>query len=159
MHHALHYWTLAAEQQDSGAKKCLRDVADMIRANPDAGYWELFQRVYPEDVAKFRYHCGGQLDVKGTEGDDGPPNGGWVFGAFVINHNGPGVLVSKVIPNSPAKGAGLEVGDAIVRIDGQAVATADDFVRAIGAAGATVKIVVRNVRDGSHFEADVHLNK
>jgi TPR repeat protein len=58
MHHALHYWTLAAEQEDEMAHKCLVDVADMIRANPDAGYWELFQRVYPEDVAKFRSHSG-----------------------------------------------------------------------------------------------------
>jgi len=48
-----------------------------------------------------------------------------------------GVLVTGVIPQSPAAAAGIQVGDTIVAIDGQAVTTADAIqqiveVRAIG---------------------------
>ncbi|MGI8499541.1 MAG: HhoA/HhoB/HtrA family serine endopeptidase [Hassallia sp.] len=38
-----------------------------------------------------------------------------------------GVLVMRVLPNSPAAAAGMRLGDVIVQIDGQAVTTAEDL--------------------------------
>jgi hypothetical protein len=55
-----------------------------------------------------------------------------------------GVLVSKVVEDSPAAKAGLEVGDVLTRVDGQAVEEGFEVRRLIGGreAGETVAIEV-----------------
>jgi S1-C subfamily serine protease len=42
-----------------------------------------------------------------------------------------GVIVVKVLPNTPAANAGLRRGDVITQIDGQAVTTADQLQRLV----------------------------
>ena len=42
-----------------------------------------------------------------------------------------GVLVSKILSGLPAQKAGLEVGDLIVSVDGESVATSDDLIQAL----------------------------
>lgn len=59
-----------------------------------------------------------------------------------------GVLVSKVVEDSPAAKAGVEVGDVLTRVDGEGVEEVFDLGRLIGRkeAGATVNLEV--YRDG-----------
>jgi len=42
-----------------------------------------------------------------------------------------GVLVSKILSGLPAQRAGLQVGDLIVAVDGESVATSDDLIQAL----------------------------
>jgi len=57
---------------------------------------------------------------------------------------GAGILVSEVEEGSPAAGAGLEVGDVIVSVDGQKIAEATDVARALAGKkkGDVVPVVV-----------------
>ncbi|MGQ9866247.1 MAG: HhoA/HhoB/HtrA family serine endopeptidase [Pseudanabaenaceae cyanobacterium] len=56
-----------------------------------------------------------------------------------------GVLVTGVIPQSPAAAAGIQVGDTIVAIDGQAVTTADAIqqIVEVKAIGETLRLEVK----------------
>ena len=49
--------------------------------------------------------------------------------ALGVDH---GVLLSEVVENSPASGAGLKVGDVILKVDSQEISSADDISQAIG---------------------------
>lgn len=64
--------------------------------------------------------------------------------AYVIAPRIVGARVTAVLPNSPARRVGLEVGDVIVAIDGMAVRTPDDFAALTGGQ----RRVVLTVRDG-----------
>ena len=55
--------------------------------------------------------------------------GAWL-GAAVADGD-EGALLAKVVPGSPAEEAGLEPGDVVVGIDGEAVAGAEDLVNAV----------------------------
>ncbi|WP_428269813.1 Do family serine endopeptidase [Haliangium sp.] len=59
-----------------------------------------------------------------------------------------GVLVTRVIDQSPAARAGLEVGDIITRIDDKETRTAAHVVNAVGMAGSGKRVELRVLRDG-----------
>jgi hypothetical protein len=61
---------------------------------------------------------------------------------------GSGVLVSKVLPDTAAAAAGVQVGDLILAVDGEAVAGPGELARAVSAhePGTTVSLEV--LRDG-----------
>ena len=55
---------------------------------------------------------------------------------FVIESAGPGVRVSRVVPGSAADEAGLEAGDMLMVINGQAVDQPQEVIRMIRAIAA-----------------------
>ena len=58
------------------------------------------------------------------------------LGVFVIESAGPGVRVSRVAPGSAADAAGLEAGDVLMVINGQAVDQPQEVIRLIRAIAA-----------------------
>lgn len=59
-----------------------------------------------------------------------------------------GVMIGKVVDDSPAFRAGLEVGDIVTAIDGEAVASATDLLRAIRSQDHADTVVLEVWRDG-----------
>lgn len=59
-----------------------------------------------------------------------------------------GVMVTRIMPGSPAQGAGLEPGDVIVAVDGEAVKSADKFVSVIGSRSPGDRVTIEVNRDG-----------
>ncbi len=70
-----------------------------------------------------------------------------------------GVLVDQVLPDSPAKKAGLEQGDLITAFDGKPIKDPRDMAMAVAdtKAGASVKVTV--IRDGKEQTVDVAIGK
>jgi serine protease Do len=70
-----------------------------------------------------------------------------------------GVIVSQIQPNSPALGAGIKVGDVILKLNGREIADIQDlrFRLATLEVGGTVKLTI--LRDKRVFEVDVPLRE
>ena len=67
-----------------------------------------------------------------------------------------GVLVSKVLSGTPAREAGIMVGDLIVEIDGEPVSRSTDIRRQLhGKQGASVEVVI--IREGARMNIQVAL--
>jgi membrane-associated protease RseP (regulator of RpoE activity) len=67
-----------------------------------------------------------------------------------------GVLVSKVLSGTPARDAGIMVGDLIVEIDGEEVVRSSDIRRQLaGKQGSSVEVIV--VRDGARISIQIDL--
>ena len=65
-----------------------------------------------------------------------------------------GVIVSKVLPGTPAERAGVAVGDLIVSVAGSPIGTSDDLVESLtNKAGETFTVEV--VRDGERVDLEV----
>lgn len=63
-----------------------------------------------------------------------------------------GVLVGKVVAGSPAEEAGLRVGDVLTGLDGEAVASAVDVRRHVGALEDGEVVALELYRDGQRLE-------
>jgi hypothetical protein len=59
-----------------------------------------------------------------------------------------GVLVSRVLPGSPAEEAGIEVGDVLAAVDAAPVGSAAGLRRALGPRGASTAVELEVYRDG-----------
>jgi len=68
-----------------------------------------------------------------------------------------GAVVSGVQPGSPAEQAGIQPGDVIVGVGSQQVASPEDAVRAIRAAGKDHNLALRILRDGHSLFVAVNL--
>ncbi|HXW92814.1 MAG TPA: Do family serine endopeptidase [Terriglobales bacterium] len=68
---------------------------------------------------------------------------------------GNGVTIENVIPNTPAEGAGLKVGDTITSVDGKAVKNGDDLVSYIAGRKPGTKVTIGFVRDGKQQQVTV----
>ena len=81
----------------------------------------------------------------------------WFGSIPAFGSEGEGVLFSGVMPGSPAEKAGLQGGDRLIEIDGQAVRTLEDFTAILKAhaVGDTLQVVVD--RDGEPFTAALTL--
>ncbi len=60
-----------------------------------------------------------------------------------------GALVSRVLPESPAADAGIQVGDIIVRYDGVSVSTSSDLPPMVGSTQVGSSVEVEIIRDGN----------
>jgi hypothetical protein len=83
---------------------------------------------------------------------------GMVFGVRCSNrHDNNGVTVTYVFPDYPGARAGLEKGDVILEIDGQRIWDIQDYSNTVDAAGKTMNLKVRNVRNGQISNISVSL--
>ena len=88
----------------------------------------------------------GQTGQPGAEAQRGE------LGVFVIESAGPGVRVNRVAPGSAADEAGLEAGDVLMVINGQAVDQPQEVIRIIRAIAAGDMANLRIWRDGREQE-------
>lgn len=68
-----------------------------------------------------------------------------------------GALVSKIIPDSPAEGAGFEVGDIIVEFDGKEVGVSTDLPPMVGATRVDRRVDVGLIRKGKEIDLEVKI--
>ena len=90
------------------------------------------------------------LIANGAVGGDAKP---WI--GLNTQPSDDGLMVSRVMPNSPAEKAGLRRGDLITNIAGDTPKTLPDFYRklwSLGAAGATVPLDVQRDGQNQHFD-------
>jgi serine protease Do len=78
--------------------------------------------------------------------------------AFGLNQGG-GALVAEVTPGSPAAKAGIERGDIILALNGQAVSTPDDLSVRISETKPGTTVHLKISRDGQIRDADVTLGE
>jgi len=68
-----------------------------------------------------------------------------------------GAMVHSVLPDSPAKRAGIRPKDVIVSLDGKAVDSPDDLVHEITWRSPEAEVVLRVIREGESIDAKVRL--
>lgn len=68
-----------------------------------------------------------------------------------------GAFVGSVFWDSPAAKAGLRPGDLLISIDGEALASSNDLVRAVSGRNPNSTVVFKYLRDGKTLEAKVTL--
>ena len=59
-----------------------------------------------------------------------------------------GMLIQRVLPDTPAEKGGLQNGDLILKIDGRLVTNQEDFVNLINSSGGQVVLVVKKATSG-----------
>lgn len=70
-----------------------------------------------------------------------------------------GLLINRVVEDTPADEAGLEAGDVIIAVGGEEVSDAGDIGRALRDRDAGDRVAVRIVRDGSERTIDVEIEE
>ena len=75
-----------------------------------------------------------------------------------LDYRGEGVLVNRVVEDSPAYRAGLEKGDVIVSVEGRSVNSPDDLAQRIRAEGAGTEVSIRIYRDGERRTLSARLS-
>lgn len=98
-------------------------------------------------VAQIREHGQVERGWLGVQIQDVTPEIADAMG--LKGHNG--ALVSQVLPDSPAKGAGLKTGDVIAAVDGKTVEDPQDLARMIAQDPAGSKVKLSVWRDGKEI--------
>lgn len=70
-----------------------------------------------------------------------------------------GALISQVLPNSPAAEAGLEVGDIIVRFNGDEVSTSSDLPPLVGSSEVGTTVPVDIIRESNKRTLQVEIDE
>jgi serine protease Do len=78
--------------------------------------------------------------------------------SFGMNHPR-GALVAKVLDDSPAKAAGVNVGDVIVEFNGQEVMNSANLPPIVGSSKVGVKLPIGIIRNGREMEIKVRLEE
>lgn len=79
------------------------------------------------------------------------------FLGVAIDNADEGVTVAEVVAGSPADAAGLQTGDVLTAINGEAVANAESFVAAVQALAPGDAVTLDYTRDGENLSADITL--
>ena len=74
-----------------------------------------------------------------------------------MDYSGDGVLVSRVLPGSPAEEAGLKKGDIILSLGGHAVASPEDLARSVRSSRAGQTVALQIWRGGERRALQVKL--
>jgi serine protease Do len=75
-----------------------------------------------------------------------------------IDYDGDGVLISKVVDNSPAEHAGLKKGDVIIKVGGRKVTSPADLASAVRSMDVGESATIDIVRDGERESVRVKLS-
>ncbi len=75
-----------------------------------------------------------------------------------LDYRGEGVLVNRVVENSPAERAGIEKGDVIVSVDQRSVDSPEELANIVRAQGAGETVSIRIVRDGERRSLEARLS-
>jgi serine protease Do len=70
-----------------------------------------------------------------------------------------GVLISDVVPDSPAGKGGLKPGDILIEFDGKKMEAPADLQRAVGFAPPGTDVKVKVLRDGAEKSVDVKIGE
>ena len=72
-----------------------------------------------------------------------------------------GLIVAQVADDSPAEGAGIQVGDLLLALDGEAIRTQEAFVDDIRSRepGDEITLTIYRPEDGSEFDLEVTLGE
>jgi len=70
-----------------------------------------------------------------------------------------GILVMELIPGSPAEKAGLKVDDVVKKIDGDAIADVESFVKKMWTTKPDQQVKFTVIREGKEQEVNVTLGK
>ena len=87
------------------------------------------------------------------------PRPKWRFGVVVDTHDGRGLKIQSVFPDTPAAKAGLREGDVILSMNGRALESTYDFTRSIADSDGKLKIEVSTARTGKTETLSVTLDK
>lgn len=107
------------------------------------------------------------LDGNGNPGGPPMPNPGKGprFGVVVAEVPGMGLVITRVVPDSPATRCffggqkyRLEAGDRITRVNGQKITSEASFAKAIRSSGRKMSIRVSDPSKGTHFDFTTTLN-
>ncbi|HTT28590.1 MAG TPA: PDZ domain-containing protein [Solirubrobacteraceae bacterium] len=97
-------------------------------------------------------------------GSSSPPSAGSVsnqpeawLGIDVTNSPYGGVMVTNVVPGSPAYWAGMEAGDVITKVNGQQVATPSDLKNVVAGLHPGQRVMVRFEGSGTTYNAQIRL--
>ena len=77
--------------------------------------------------------------------------------AFFKAPHGTGILVNKVMKDTPAEKAGIQAGDVIVSVDGEEISRPGDIGRALRGHEEGEKVSVKVLRDGSERTLEVEI--
>jgi membrane protease YdiL (CAAX protease family) len=80
------------------------------------------------------------------------------FGVYGETHQD-GCLVTKVVPNTAADTAGLQIGDVVITLDGDPVADMRSLTQAVRTKQVGQKVVVEFIRRGKTHQVDAILKK
>jgi serine protease Do len=81
------------------------------------------------------------------------------LGAYFGAPDGKGVLVTEVLPDTPAEKAGLKAGDVITRVEGKTIDTTSDLRENLRSKSATGEVALSILRRGSAMTVRVKLPK
>lgn len=76
------------------------------------------------------------------------PGPSYFLGVKYTHNGGDGVLITGVVPGSPAEKVGLENGDVILTVNGNAITGGFDFKRALDNSGGVARLRIRDCRTG-----------
>lgn len=76
-----------------------------------------------------------------------------------LNYNGQGVLIRRVVQDSPAERAGFERGDVIVKVGSRSVSTPDQLAELVRSTPAGKPVAIELMRDGQRKVLDVTLDE
>lgn len=79
--------------------------------------------------------------------------------AFNLENGLAGVLVTRVIEDSPAEGAGLKSGDIVLEVDGSAVRSASELRNRVGMKAIGEKVQLKFLRNGDEKTVDVKVGE
>ena len=78
---------------------------------------------------------------------------------FGLETSESGVLITEVVPDTPAEKSGIQRGDIVLEIDGESVETASEFMNIIAGTDPGTRISLLLIRDGSQRFLDVTLDQ
>lgn len=103
---------------------------------------------------------GVELDITGVPRPFELPLTGRISDAGLLSPSEPGATITAFAErSSPARDAGLKIGDRIVQFNGQQVVDADALIRLIGEADVGVQLPLEIVRDGQSLALSVRLGQ